>query len=185
MENEIYEELKQSNANALTALRRELGRVRTGRASVALLEGVRVNYYGQPTPINQVANMQTPEPRVIMVKPWEKNMLGEIEKAIHQANLGLNPNNDGTVLRIAVPDLTEERRREIVKQVKDHGENAKVSVRSARRDANGLLDALKKDGDISEDAMHRGKKEVQQHTDDAVTEIDRLITAKEAEVMEV
>lgn len=185
MEDEIYEELKQSNDDAVGALKRELGRVRTGRASTALLEGVRVNYYGQPTPLNQVANLQVPEPKVIMIKPWEKGMAGEIEKAIHQANLGLNPSNDGAILRVVVPDLTEERRRDIVKQVKDLGETAKVSVRNARRDANTMLDSLEKDGDISKDDCFRGKKRVQDMTDAAVGEIDALISKKESEVMEI
>ncbi len=185
MEDEIYEELKQSNDDAVSALKRDLGRVRTGHANIAMLEGVRVNYYGQPTPVHQVANLQVPEPRVITVKPWEKSLLGEVEKAIQQANLGLNPNNDGTILRIHVPPLTEERRKEYVKVAKDIGEKAKVSVRNARRDANGMLSTLEKDGDISKDDCFRAMKRVQEMTDAAVEHIDTLVAKKEADIMQV
>lgn len=185
MEDEIYDELNESFENAYAALRRELARVRTGRANVNVLDGIKVPYYGQPTPLNQVANLQTPDPRQITVKPWEKSMLKEIERAIQSANIGLNPNNDGTIIRLEIAALTEERRKELAKQVGTHGEAAKVSIRNARRDANSMLDTLQKDGDITEDQMHRGKKKVQDLTDEAVAKVDKIIQKKEAELMEV
>ncbi|MCB9541958.1 MAG: ribosome recycling factor [bacterium] len=185
MEDEIYADLNESFENAYAALRKELARVRSGRANTNLLDGIRVSYYGQPTPLNQVANLSVPEPRLITIKPWEKNMLGEIEKAIQQANLGINPNNDGVLIRLVIQPLTEERRKQFVKQVREHGEAARVSARNARRDANTLLDGLQKDGDISEDDMHRAKKRVQDHTDEAIKKIDEILAKKEAELMEI
>lgn len=185
MEDEIYDDLTQNFDNAFAALRRELARVRTGRANVNLLDSVKVPYYGVPTPLNQVANLQTPDPRQISIKPWEKNMLKEIERAIQTANLGLNPNNDGTLIRIEIPALTEERRKQLAKQVGDHGENAKISVRNARRDANSMLDQLEKDSDITEDDMHRGKKKVQDLTDAAVAKVDSIIKKKTDELLEI
>lgn len=185
MEDEIYSELNEKFEDAYRALRRELARVRSGRANVNILDSVRVSYYGQPTPLNQVANLQVPEPRMITIKPWEKSMLSEIEKAIQQANLGFNPSNDGTLLRLAIPPLTEDRRKQLVRQVKEHGENARVSARNARRDANALFDGLEKDGDLSEDGMHRAKKEVQSLTDEAIKKIDAIIAKKEEELMDI
>lgn len=185
MEDEIYDELNQAFDNAYAALRRELARVRTGRANVNVLDSVKVPYYGVPTPLNQVANLQTPDPRQITIKPWEKNMLKEIERAIQTANLGLNPNNDGTLIRIDIPPLTEESRKKKVKQVGESGESAKVSVRNARRDANSLLDQLESDSEITEDQLHRGKKKVQDLTDAAITKIDNIIDRKSKELMEV
>ena len=132
MEDEIFEDLKGNFENAYAALRRELARVRGGRANVNLLDNIRISYYGQPTPLNQVASVQVPEPRVISIKPWEKALLGEIEKALHQANLGITPANDGTVIRLSIPPLTEERRRDLVRNVQQLGENARVSIRNIR-----------------------------------------------------
>lgn len=185
MEDDIYDDLNQSFDNAFLALRRELARVSTGRANVNVLDSVKVPYYGVPTPLNQVANLQTPDPRQITIKPWEKNMLKEIERAIQTANLGFNPQNDGTLIRISIPPLTEESRKKKVKRVGDHGENAKISIRNARRDANSLLDGLEKDGDITEDDLHRGKKKVQDLTDAAVNKVSAIIEKKSAELMEI
>ena len=185
MEDEIYDDLTQSFDNAYAALRRELARVRTGRANVNVLDSVKVPYYGVPTPLNQVANLQTPDPRQITIKPWEKNMLKEIERAIQTANLGLNPNNDGTLLRIEIPALTEESRRKKVKQVGDAGEKAKISIRNARRDANSMLDQLEKDGDLTEDDLHRAKKKVQDLTDKGVSKVDEIIKKKSDELMAI
>ena len=137
MEEDIYEDLKDSFEKAFSALRRELARVRSGRANVNLLDNIRVPYYGQPTPLTQLASLQVPEPRMITVKPWEKNLLQDIERAIHQSDLGINPTNDGTLIRLVVPALTEERRKKLVKQVQGHGENAKLATRNSRRDATG------------------------------------------------
>ena len=185
MEDEIFDDLKGNFENAYSALRRELARVRGGRANVNLLDNIRVSYYGQPTPLNQVASVQVPEPRVITIKPWEKNLLGDLEKAIHQANLGITPANDGTVIRLNIPPLTEDRRKELVRTVHQHGENARVSVRNSRRDANALLKALQKDGDLTEDDLARALKTVQENTDSATGIIDRIVSEKEGELLEV
>ncbi len=185
MEDEIFDDLKSNFENTYGALRRELARVRGGRANVNILDNIRVSYYGQPTPLNQVASVQVPEPRVIIIKPWEKNLLADLEKAIHQANLGINPANDGTVIRLAIPPLTEDRRKELVRTVHQHGENARVSIRNNRRDANALLKALQKDGDLTEDDLAKSLKTVQEHTDAATTTVDRIVGEKEQDLMEV
>ena len=142
-------------------------------------------YYGQPTPLNQVANIQAPEARMLTVKPFEQSLLKDIERAILQSDLGLNPNNDGQIIRLAVPPLTEERRQKLVKQVHDNGETAKIAIRNARRKANKDLETMEKDSTISEDESKRGQKEVQRLTDDAITEVDRIISAKDADLMDI
>lgn len=185
MEEEIFEDLKGSFEKTFAALRRELARVRSGRANVNLLDNIRVPYYGQPTALSQVASMQVPEPRMITIKPWEKTLLGEIERAIQQSSLGLNPANDGTVIRLHIPPLTEDRRKALVKQVGQFGENAKIAARNNRRDANAMLKALQKDGDLTEDDLQKSLKEVQTFTDDATNQIDEIINKKESELMEV
>ena len=179
-----------SNANAgmkkaLEAFKRDLSKVRTGRASLSVLDDVRVDYYGTPTPLNQVGTMAVPEPRLITIQPWEKNLIGEIEKAILKADLGLNPSSDGQVIRLVFPPLTEERRKEMVKQVKRMGEDAKVAVRNVRRDANDTLKKLEKDKEITEDDLKRGEKEVQDVTDDYVARVDQVIAEKEKDLMEI
>ncbi len=185
MEEEIYEDLKSSFEGAYSALRRELARVRSGRANVNLLDNIRVPYYGQPTPLSQVASLQVPEPRMITIKPWEKTLLGDIERAIQQANLGITPANDGTVIRLSIPPLTEERRKSLVKDVGQMGENAKVSARNARRDANALLKALQKDGELTEDDLKRSLDQVQELTNGATGQIDGIVKQKEEELLEV
>lgn len=170
---------------ALDSLKRDLSKVRTGRASLNLLDDVRVDYYGTPTPLNQVGSMTVPEPRLITIQPWEKNLIGEIEKAILKADLGLNPNSDGQVIRLVFPPLTEERRKEMVKQIKRMGEDAKIAVRNARRDANEILKKLEKDKEISEDDLKRSEKEIQDLTDHYVVKIDQMISAKEQDLMEI
>ena len=185
MEDEIYEDLRSTFEKTFGALKRELARVRSGRANVNLLDNIRVSYYGQPTPLNQVASMQVPEPRLITIKPWEKNLLQDVERAIQQANLGLNPANDGTVIRLSIPPLTEDRRKELVKTVQQHGENAKVAARNGRREANAMLKALQKDGDITEDDLARCLDNVQEMTDAATKSIDEIVTAKQADLLEV
>lgn len=185
MEDEIYEDLKGSFEKAFGALRRELSRVRSGRANVNLLDSVKVPYYGEPTALSQVASLQVPEPRMITIKPWEKTMLKEIERAIQQSNLGITPSNDGTLIRLSVPPLTEDRRRDLAKQVVRLGENGKVSVRNSRRDANAMLKALQKDGDLTEDDLKRALDNVQTMTDEATKQLDQIVKTKEAELMEV
>jgi ribosome recycling factor len=170
---------------AIESLRRDLSRVRTGRASLAILDDVRVDYYGTPTPLNQVGSLAVPEPRLITIQTWEKKLIPEIERAIQKADLGINPTNDGIIIRLAFPALTEERRKEMVKQVRKMGEEGKIAVRNARRDANEALKKLLKDKAVSEDDEKRGEKEIQELTDDYVSRIDKVIADKEKELMEI
>ena len=170
---------------ALESFRRDLSKVRTGRASLALLDDVRVDYYGTPTPLSQVAALAVPEPRLITIQPWEKNLAGEIEKAILKADLGLNPSSDGQLIRLVFPPLTEDRRKEMVKQVKRLGEEAKIAVRNVRREGNDTLKKLEKDKDITEDDLKRGEKEIQDVTDDYVARVDKVIAEKEKDLMEI
>lgn len=185
MINEVLSECRSAMSKAVKALRKEMTKVRTGRASTSLLDDVVVEYYGAPTPLNQVATLSTPEARLITVQPWEKNLIPEIEKAIFKADLGLTPSSDGQLIRLPVPALTEERRRELVKIIKRMAEETKISVRNARRDANENLKMLEKEKEITEDERKRGEKEVQQVTDEYVENVDELVDAKEQEVMEI
>jgi len=184
MQNEIVKDLSDSIGNSHEALRRDLSRVRTGRASVTILDGVRVAYYGTPTPLNQMATLAVPDPRMIVVNPWDKSATADIEKAIIQADLGLNPVNDGNLIRLPIPSLTEERRKELVKVVRRAGEDCKVAIRNHRRDANELLKGIQKDGDISEDDLHRSLDEVQKRTDAGTKKVDDMVASKEKEVLE-
>ncbi len=185
MYNDVLNEARGGMNKAIDSLKKELTRVRTGRASVSLLDDVRVDYYGTPTPLNQVGTLAVPEPRLITIQPWEKQLIPEIEKAILKSDLGLNPASDGQIVRIAIPALTEERRKEMAKLAKSIGENAKISVRNARRDANDMLKQMEKEKEISEDELKRGEKEVQELTDGFVRKIDEVVAAKEKEVMEI
>ncbi len=185
MVNEILDEARESMDKAVGALKKEMTKVRTGRASTSLLDDVRVEYYGVPTPLSQVATLSAPEPRLLTVQPWEKNLLPEIEKALFKADLGLTPSSDGTLIRLPVPALTEERRREMVKIIKRMAEDAKVSVRNSRRDANENLKMLEKEKEITEDELKRSEKDVQQLTDEFISTIDTVVQKKEREVMEV
>ncbi|MEM5948183.1 ribosome recycling factor [Spirochaetia bacterium 38H-sp] len=172
--------MKKSVAN----LKEELATVRTGRATPALFDRITVEYYGQQSPLNQVASISAPEPRLIVIQPWDKSVLGEIEKAIQNSDLSLNPVNDGKVLRINIPPLTEERRKEYIKMAKNTAEQAKVAVRNIRRDANESLKKAEKNGDISEDEFKKGEEKIQKLTDKYVEEISKLLEAKEKEIME-
>ena len=185
MINEVLSECRSAMSKAVKALRKEMTKVRTGRASTSLLDDVVVEYYGAPTPLNQVATLSTPEARLITIQPWEKNLIPEIEKAIFKADLGLTPSSDGQLIRLPVPALTEERRREMVKIIKRMAEEAKISVRNARRDANENLKMLEKEKEITEDERKRAEKDVQQVTDEYVENVDELVAAKEQEVMEI
>lgn len=169
----------------LDHFRQELMGVRTGRASLHLLDGVKVDYYGTPTPLNQVATLAVADARLITVKPWEKNMIPVIEKSIRDANIGLNPMSDKDLVRVPVPPLTEERRREIVKQVKHKGEEQKLAIRNERRDAKELIETAEKDGDIAADEAKKALEKVQKETDDGVKKVDEMVAAKEKEVMQV
>ena len=168
---------------ALESFKRDLSKVRTGRASLSLLDDVKVDYYGIPTPLNQVGSLGVPEPRLITMQPWEKNLIGEIEKAILKSDLGLNPNSDGQVIRLAFPPLTEERRKEMVKMVKRMGEDAKVGIRNVRREANDTLKKHEKDKVITEDELKHGEKEIQDVTDEYVSRVDKVIEEKEKDLM--
>ena len=185
MEDEIYLDLKGSFEKTFGALRRELSRVRSGRANINILDTVKVEYYGELTALSQVASLQVPEPRMITVKPWEKTMLKDIERAIQQSNLGITPSNDGTVVRLSIPPLTEERRRDLSKEVHRHGENGRISIRNSRRDANAMLKSLQKDGDLTEDDLKRALDQVQTLTDDAIKQLDEIVKVKDDELMEV
>lgn len=163
----------------------ELSRIRTGRASAALLDVVKVDYFGSMSPLKHVANVSVPDAKTILIQPFQQNMLSAIEKAIHMSDLGLTPNNDGHSIRLPIPQLTEERRKEILKTVKKLGEDTKVAIRNIRREAIDKLRALEKNHDITEDDLHRGEKEVQDFTDKFIVKVDEVIKAKEEDVMKV
>ncbi|HET6512214.1 MAG TPA: ribosome recycling factor [Candidatus Kapabacteria bacterium] len=182
---EILSDCDARMTKALDALKNELAKIRTGRASTALLDTVRVDAYGQQSPINQVASLSVPDAHTITIQPWDKSMLVHIEKAIKAANLGLNPMNDGQLIRVPMPPLTEERRKEIVKLVKKFGEEAKVSVRNSRRDAMEALKKSEKESHFSEDDRKRGEDEVQKKTDARVKDVDAIVATKEKEVLQV
>lgn len=180
----FLEEAKELMDKSVTHCHQELTKIRAGKAMPNMLDGLMVDYYGSPTPINQVASVTTPDARTLSVKPWEKNMIGEIERAIINSDLGLNPQNDGEQVRINIPPLTEERRKDLVKQVKAEGENGKVSIRNVRKDTNDSLKKLLKDG-VSEDAVKDAEAEVQKLTDSHVVKIDQLISDKEEDIMTI
>jgi len=184
MIDDIYQDTTESMSKSIEALERELQRVRTGRASLSILDGIKVDYYGTLTPLNQMATLAVPESRLITIQPWDVSVIKDIEKALLKSDLGLTPANDGKILRISIPPLTEERRKELVKLVHKMCEEHKVSVRNVRRDSNELLKSLKKDGDISEDQAFKAQEEVQKITDEHVKLIDECYTKKEKEILE-
>ena len=169
---------------ALSHLEEELTKIRAGKANPSMLKDVKVDYYGQETPLTQMSNVGTADARTIVIQPWEKKMIPEVEKAILKANLGFNPTNNGEIIRIQVPELTEERRQQLAKQVKQEGENAKIAVRNIRRDTINEIKKLEKEG-ISEDASKEGQDEVQKITDEFTKKIDKIIEAKQADIMSV
>lgn len=182
---EIIKKSGEKMQKTIAKLQSDLATMKAGRANPTMLDRVQVEYYGSLCPINQVANVSAPEPRVLMITPWEKTVLKDIERAILKSDLGLNPSNDGNVIRLVVPELTEETRKALVKNVKKTGEDAKVAIRSIRRDANDKLKALKKDLDISEDELKKAEDDVQKETDSFVKKIDEIIVAKEKEIMSI
>jgi ribosome recycling factor len=184
MIDDIYQDTTESMSKSIEALERELQRVRTGRASLSILDGIKVDYYGTLTPLNQMATLAVPESRLITIQPWDVSVIKDIEKALLKSDLGLTPANDGKILRISIPPLTEDRRKELVKLVHKMCEEHKVSVRNVRRDSNELLKSLKKDGDISEDEAFKAQDEVQKITDEHVKLIDECYTKKEKEILE-
>lgn len=169
---------------AIQALKRDLATLRAGRATPALLDRIQVDYYGSPTPVNQLANINTPDSRTLMIQPWDKSSLSEIERAIQKSDLGLTPANDGSMIRLSIPALTEERRVELVKMTKKFGEEAKVAIRNIRRDANDDIKKLEKT-DISEDESRRHQEDIQKTTDKYIAEVEKVLAGKEKEIMEV
>lgn len=166
-------------------LQHELAGIRTGKANPALLDSIKVSYYGQTVPLKQVANVAIPDPRLITIQPWDKSIVSEVEKAIMASELGLNPQSDGTLIRLPIPPLTEDRRKDLVKLVKRIAEDTKVAVRNIRRDANDKIKKLEKDHEISEDEMHTRQDEVQKITDDFTKKVDEIVDAKEKEILEI
>jgi len=184
MLDDIYEDTRESMGKTIASLQTELQRVRTGRANLSLLDGIRVDYYGTPTPINQMASLSVPESRLITIQPWDASVIKEIEKALLKSDLGLTPSNDGKIIRIAIPPLTEERRKQLAKSVHKTCEDHKIAIRNIRRDANELLKSLKKDGEIAEDDAFKGQDQIQKITDEFISQIDEIFKEKEKEILE-
>jgi len=184
MLNSTYSETRERMGKSIDALDNELKRVRTGRASLNILDGIRVDYYGTQTPLNQMASLSVPESRLIVIQPWDATVIKDIEKALLKSDLGLTPSSDGKLIRLAIPPLTEERRKELVKVVSKMCEDYKVAVRNIRRDSNEFLKMAKKEGDISEDELFKGQDQVQEITDEFVKRIDDIFTEKEKEILE-
>lgn len=182
---EIYFEAEDRMDKVITALQREFATVRAGRATPSLLDRIEVIYYDTLTPLKQLAGVSAPEPRLLVIQPWDKKSIGDIEKAILKSDLGLMPSSDGSLIRLAIPQLTEERRRELVKYVRKKAEESKVGIRNIRRDANEEIKKLEKEAEISEDERHRAQDEIQELTDVKIKEIDRVLEVKEKEIMEV
>ena len=180
----ILEEAEDGMKKAISHLNSELSKIRAGRANPSMLDTVRVDYYGSPTPLSQIGNISTLDPRTLTVQPWEKSLLDEITRAIINANLGLNPQNNGEVIIISVPVLTEERRKDLVKRARPEGENAKVSLRTQRKDANDMVKSLKEEG-LSEDAVKNAELDVQNLTNSYSTKVDELVSVKEEDIMKV
>jgi len=182
---EIFTIHEEKMKKVIDALRRELSTLRAGRATPALLDKITVDYYGTPTPINQVANVSVPEPRLITIQAWEKNMLAQIEKAILKSDLGLTPNSDGVIIRLNIPQLTQDRRMELVKVVHKKTEESRIGVRNLRRDANDAVKKLEKDKSISEDEAKKAQEDMQKLTDKFIKEVDTIMGVKEKEILEV
>jgi len=185
MFSEIYSDSENRMSKAIAALKTEFNSVRAGRANPALLDRLSVEYYGTQTPIKQMSNVSAPEPRLLVIQPWDKTAIPDIEKAILKSDLGLSPSNDGTVIRLSVPQLTQERRGDLVKVVRRKAEESKVAIRNIRRDVNDLIKEMRKDNDISEDEERRSQDEIQKITDKHIKLVDEQLSLKEAEIMEV
>ncbi|MBQ3894508.1 MAG: ribosome recycling factor [Clostridia bacterium] len=182
---ELLSELQNGYEQAVLALRREGAKIRTGRANPNMLDGIKVDYYGTPTPIMQIAAVKVADARMITIQPWEKGMIGKIEKAILTSDLGLNPSNDGTLIRLPIPPLTGDRRKEFTKQIRDLGEKTKIAVRNQRRDMNDIVKEMQKSSEITEDDLKRALTKIQEATDDCMKKIDEVVSEKEKEIMEV
>jgi len=182
---EIVKELEDKMKKTVVALQKDLGGLRAGRANPGLLEKITVEYYGVPSPLAQVATITVPEARLLVIQPWDKSLLKSIEKAIQKSDLGLTPNTDGTVIRLTIPALTQERRSELVKVARKKAEDGRVAVRHLRRDGNDMIKELEKDGEISEDQAKKAQEEVQKLTDKHIKEVEEVLLTKEAEIMEI
>ncbi len=182
---EVYLEFEEKVQKTVEALQREFATLRAGRATPALVEDLEGDYYGTPTPLYQLAGISAPEARLIVIQPWDKNSVKDIEKAILKSDLGLNPNNDGNVIRLTIPELTEERRKELSKFIRKKAEESRVAVRNLRREFNDRIKKMEKDGDVSEDLSFGAQEEIQKITDNYISEIDKTLEAKEKEIMEV
>lgn len=180
----VYEMAKEHMVKAIEHLDNELIRIRAGKANVHILDGIMVDYYGTPTPLNQVSNISTPDAKTIMIQPWEKSMIDTIEKALMVSNVGITPSNNGEVIRLIVPQLTEERRRDLVKQVKNEGENARVSIRNARREAKDEYKSMQKDG-LSEDETKSAEDDIQKLTDEFTEKVEKIVESKETDIMTI
>jgi len=180
----VLDEARANMDKSIGHLENELAKIRAGKANPRILDGIMVDYYGVQTPLNQVSNVGTPDAKTVAIQPWEKNMIDPIEKAIMQANIGITPENNGEIIRLNIPPLTEERRRDLVKQVKQEGENTKIGIRNGRRDANEELKQFQKDG-LPEDEQKNGESEVQKLTDNFIEKVDKILEAKEEDIMTV
>lgn len=185
LHDDILGDFQSACKRTLEAMKADLAKLRTGRASTAILDHIRVDYYGEPSPLNQVATLNVPEPRLIVIKPWDKSMVNVIDTAIRNSDLGLNPVNDGEVVRVPFPDLTEERRRELTKLVHKTAEEIRVSIRGHRRDANDMLKELEKEKEITEDELRRAMENVQKTTDEWIKKVDDVVAGKEKELMSI
>ncbi|MFO7933500.1 MAG: ribosome recycling factor [Bacteroidales bacterium] len=180
----VHEMTRERMDKAIDHLDNELVRIRAGKANVHILDGIMVEYYGTPTPLNQVSNISTPDAKTILIQPWEKNMIDPIEKAIQNSNVGITPVNNGEVIRLTIPQLTEDRRRNLVKQVRNEGENARVSIRNSRRDANDELKKMQKEG-LSEDETKIAEDNIQKLTDEYIEKVDQIVEAKEEDILTI
>ncbi|MCQ6280170.1 ribosome recycling factor [Bacillus sp. EB600] len=185
MPKQVIANTKEKMKKAIQAYTRELASIRAGRASASLLDRIMVDYYGAPTPVNQLAGISTPEARLLVIQPYDKTILGDIEKAILKSDLGLNPSNDGSIIRLSIPQLTEERRKELVKVIKKESEEAKIAIRNIRRDGNEEVKKLEKNGEITEDELRGYSDDIQKVTDEHIAKIDQITKDKEKEIMEV
>ena len=185
MDKELYKPIEEKMKKTINVLKDNLANIRAGRANPAILDRLSIDYYGAPTPINQIATVSVPEARVILIQPWEAKLLKDIEKEIQKSDIGINPNNDGKVIRLVFPALTEERRKELTKTAKKEGEDAKVAIRAIRRDAIEVMKTKKKNTEITEDDLKDAEKDIQNLTDKYIADIDKIVEAKDKEIMEV
>lgn len=185
MGNQVISNAKERMTKATQSLTRELASIRAGRANASLLDRIQIDYYGAPTPINQLAGVSVPEPRMLMIQPYDRSVLGEIEKAILKSDIGITPSNDGSIIRLIIPQLTEERRKDLVKQVKKEAEDSKIAIRNIRRDANDELKKLEKNGEITEDGLRGFADNIQKLTDEFIAKVDTIVKEKEKEILEV